>query len=59
MMCYDVMETGFETGYIEFIDNATVITQMHKDESFFRGPFREKSVMNFFLDKVATTEEFT
>jgi phosphatidylinositol-4,5-bisphosphate 3-kinase len=26
MMCYDVMETGFGTGYIEFIDNATVIT---------------------------------
>ena len=29
MMCYDVMETGFETGYIEFVDNATVITDMH------------------------------
>jgi len=26
MMCYDVMETGWETGFIEFIDKATVIT---------------------------------
>jgi len=30
MVCYDAMESGFETGYIEFIDNATVITDMHK-----------------------------
>jgi hypothetical protein len=32
MICYSVMESGFETGYIEFIDNATVITDMHVDE---------------------------
>lgn len=30
MMCYDVMESGFETGYIEFIDEAEIITKMHK-----------------------------
>jgi len=30
MVCYDVMESGFETGYIEFVDKATVITEMHK-----------------------------
>ena len=29
MVCYDVMESGFETGYIEFVDKATVITEMH------------------------------
>ena len=32
---------------------------MHKDESFLRGPFREKSVLNFFMSKVGTTKEFT
>ena len=30
MICYDVMESGFETGYIEFVDNATCITDIHK-----------------------------
>ena len=30
MICYDVMESGFETGYIEFVADATVITEMHK-----------------------------
>ena len=63
MMCYDVMETGFETGYIEFVDNATVITQMHQDEAPYRGPFREKSVLNFFLKMMnrrkGATEQFT
>lgn len=39
MVCYDVLETGFETGYIEFIDEATVITQMHKEFNFLTGPF--------------------
>ena len=29
MICYDVMETGFETGFIEFIDNGETITAMH------------------------------
>ncbi len=45
MVCYDVLETGFETGYIEFIDDATVITQMHKDFNFLTGPFSRQSVM--------------
>ena len=39
MVCYDAMESGFETGYIEFIDNATVITDMHKRQGFLSGPF--------------------
>ena len=59
MMCYDVLETGFETGYIEFVDKSTVITDMHKAEGFFRGPFRERSVLNHFMANVATKEEFT
>jgi hypothetical protein len=53
------MESGFETGYIEFIDNATVITDMHVDEGNWQGPFNKTSVMNFFLRKVAVKPEFT
>ena len=42
MVCYDVMESGFETGYIEFVDQATVITEMHKRNSNrMMGPFNE------------------
>ncbi len=26
MNCYNVMETGFETGYIEFVDGAVCLT---------------------------------
>lgn len=59
MVCYQVMESGFETGYIEFIDNATVITDMHVDEGNWQGPFKKTSVMNFFLKKVAVKPEFT
>ena len=33
MVCYDVMESGFETGYIEFVANATTITDMHQMSS--------------------------
>jgi hypothetical protein len=53
MVCYDAMESGFETGYIEFIDNATVITDMHKRQGFITGPFQKSSVINYFLRKVA------
>ena len=61
MMCYDVMETGFETGFIELIDKATVITQMHKDQSKITGPFNKMSILNYFLSKVVENnkEQFT
>ena len=49
MMCYDVMETGHMTGYIQFIDNATVITEMHKNYNFYSGPFSKFTVREHFL----------
>lgn len=58
MVCYDAMESGFETGYIEFIDNATVITDMHKKKGFITGPFSKKSVMNYFLTMIAKEGDF-
>ena len=42
MECYDVFESGFEIGYIEFVNPSTVITDMHK-EFGYRGPFKEHS----------------
>lgn len=59
MTCYDVLETGFETGYIEFVDTGTVITEMHQKESFWLGTFRERSVLNHFLDDTKNKPEFT
>ena len=53
------METGFETGFIEFIDNATVITDMHVEEGNWSGPFEKESIINFFLKKVAVLPKFT
>ena len=29
MIIYDVMETGFEQGYIEFVENSSVLSKMH------------------------------
>ena len=57
MICYDVMETGDQTGFIEFIDNAQTITAMHQEDGGYRGPLREKSIMNYFLKNVGNNKE--
>jgi phosphatidylinositol-4,5-bisphosphate 3-kinase catalytic subunit alpha/beta/delta len=50
MVCYDVMETDQFTGYIQFVDNATVITEMHKKASHcFLGPFYQTTVRDHFV----------
>jgi len=49
MECYDVFESGFEIGYIEFVNPSTVITDMHK-EFGYRGPFKEHSIMSYFMN---------
>ena len=60
MVCYSVMESGFETGYIEFVDNATVITEMHKrNKPRALGPFNEQSVMNYFINHIGTLPAFS
>ena len=61
------MESGFQTGYIEFVDDAQVITRMHWDKetneqkgktdygmSFWRGTFDKQSVMKYVVNKVLT-----
>jgi hypothetical protein len=53
MITYDVMETGFETGYIEFVDKSVVISEMHHFNGYYCGTFNQESVMNFFLKSIA------
>lgn len=59
MVCYDIMETGFLTGYIEFVDHATVITDMHKKHGFFTGPFSKFTVREHFMQGQALKPMFT
>lgn len=56
MVCYDVFESGFEIGYIEFVTPAECITDMHKYYKY-RGPFNEQSVIQFFMRECS--EQFT
>lgn len=39
-------------GYIEFVQNSDVIASIHKWRGFFKGPFEEKSVYEYFKQKV-------
>ena len=39
MVCYEVFESGFEKGYIEFVNPSKVITDMHKEKGYF-GPYQ-------------------
>jgi phosphatidylinositol kinase/protein kinase (PI-3 family) len=39
MVAYDVLETGYMTGCIEFVDNSKVISDMHSSAGMF-GPFK-------------------
>ena len=52
MLAYNVMETGFEIGYIEFVDQAVVISDMHKKIGYLKGPFEEKSVMDYWINHI-------
>lgn len=56
MVCYDVFESGFEVGYIEFVTPAECITDMHKTFGY-RGPFNKQSIAHFFMKECA--DQFT
>lgn len=57
MLTYTVMETGFETGYIEFVDKSTVIAKCHFDRGYYCGTFRPDSIMQYFLNTIAKDEK--
>lgn len=48
MVRYKVLETGWQVGYIEFVDNSEVITSMHKWRGFMTGPFNERCMYEYF-----------
>jgi hypothetical protein len=52
MVRYKVLETGFQVGYIEFVDNSEVITSMHKWRGFMSGPFCERSMYEYFKQEI-------
>lgn len=52
MVVYKVLETGFEVGYIEFVDNSDVISTIHKWRGFMKGPFEERCMYEYFKQKV-------
>jgi len=41
MICYDAMESAFETGYIEFVDGSVDLAGIHKAKEWTLafGPF--------------------
>jgi phosphatidylinositol kinase/protein kinase (PI-3 family) len=51
MVAYDVLETGYMTGCIEFVDNSKTISDMHANAGFC-GPFKEASIMQFLVKKI-------
>ena len=59
MVCYDVFESGFEKGYIEFVNPSRVITDMHKEKGL-SGPYQESCIMDYFMNsKLCKQEQFT
>lgn len=52
MVRYKVLETGYQVGYIEFVDNSEVITSMHKWRGFMKGPFEERSIYEYFKQEI-------
>ena len=52
MVRYKVLETGFQIGFIEFVDQSEVITSMHKWRGFFEGAFEERSMYEYFKQEI-------
>jgi len=62
MVTYDVMETGFEIGMMEFVQKSQVISAMHKHSGFglkygfCQGTFKKDSILRYFLDAIAVDQ---
>ena len=55
MIAYNVMETGYRLGYIEWVENSVEIAKMHKDVGklgFLTGPYDQKSIYKFIKKNV-------
>lgn len=58
MVCYDVLESGFETGYIEFVENSATLADVIKREGEWMGPFNKKCLMNYFLEVIHKEKKY-
>ena len=52
MVRYKVMETGFQVGFIEFVDHSEVIAGIHKWRGTYEGPFQKKCIYEFFKQEI-------
>lgn len=52
MVAYNIMETGYKVGYIEFVGDSIEMSSIHQRIGMFKGPFDEKSLYNYFKDEV-------
>ena len=59
MMCYNVMVTGLDEGFIEIVEHATEISSMHKHENQLMGPWRKQSIINHFLRQYEELNQFS
>lgn len=57
MVCYDVFESGFEIGYIEFVTPSECITDMHKKYGY-KGPFKSESIIQYFMNDEGCQSQF-
>ena len=64
MVTYDVMETGFEIGMMQFVQKSEVISKMHKESGFglkhgfFQGTFAKDSFMKYFLNHITPNPDY-
>ena len=59
MITYDVMETGFETGFIQFVDESETVANMQVKSGLRLPSFREHSLMQYFMKNLAKNNKFT
>jgi hypothetical protein len=52
MLAYNVMETGYKVGFIEFVDNSVVISEIHKKKGYIKGPFDKHTIFDYFIHEI-------
>jgi phosphatidylinositol kinase/protein kinase (PI-3 family) len=48
MVCYKIIETGNQVGYLEFVDKSPDLTDIHKQAGRFFGAYQENSIFDFY-----------
>ena len=58
MTAYNVIETGDKIGYIEFVDNAVELAQIHRSVGTFKGPFTQSCILDYVENLWKNSEDF-